>query len=177
MGFINPTSVFSSNPMIHLGWWSLSSEVGSYRSTNKRGRDEEMPFKYLLAFAKVKPGLSIEEALDKQKEIAEKSGLKIVFQGIPTGMRDQVVIAFKVDEGIDKFYSKMFELPRIFTDGRTHAVFVPWSWEKESGIVEPAEVAYKISPFFSHNYLLLNVEVDGENARLMSDFCIVSEFL
>ena len=84
-----------------------------------------MPFKYLLVFGKVKPDMTIIEALDKLKEIAEKEGFKILLQGIPMGMRDQVVVVFDVDESIDKFYPRVLEIEGPLTDGRTHAVYVP----------------------------------------------------
>ena len=57
--------------------------------------------------------------------------------GIPTGMTEQVVIVYDVDEGLDKFYSRMIEARKDLSiaewplvEGRTHAVFVPWRWQR-----------------------------------------------
>lgn len=85
-----------------------------------------MPFKHQIVFGMVKPDMTVKEALDKMKEISEKHGLKIRLMGVPTGMRDQVIVVWDVDEGIDKFYAKMFEINSDWplVDGRSHAVFV-----------------------------------------------------
>ena len=91
-----------------------------------------MPFKNLIMFAKVKLDMTVMEAFDKMKEHAEKHGVKIQLMGIPTGMTEQVVIVYDVDEGLDKFYSRMIESRKDLSiaewplvEGRTHAVFVP----------------------------------------------------
>lgn len=93
-----------------------------------------MPFKYLLFFGKVKPDPTAESArervikgIDKLREMTEKQRGKMLLWGIPMGMHDHVVVVFDIGENIDNFYNKLLEiLPDVpFTDGRTHAVYVP----------------------------------------------------